>query len=415
MVHTKGISLIKSKSESKSLITGDETSEILDLGIHGYADSFFSPEDEDKASFGLPLICRLDTETGLIQTQVVTDPLERYSGVDYSYTSSNSETAKQHWISFAKHVRQRRSARDLRILEVGSNDGYLLSQFSYEASQITGVDASPYMSNLATSQGIQTFTGIFGEDQNLLEGLLEHAKSYDLIFANNVLNHSNNPVSFLKTVAKLLSKDGEFTFEVPYWLETIKSLHFDQIYHEHVTYLTVTSAEKLLEAAELYISNVEVVDYHGGSLRISATHKKPATLPNNLLYYKLQEDAEDLRNPLRYEIYFKEILKQKESFMNKLDAISISEDEVIFGIGAAAKANTLLTFYGLNREKIDFILDASKYKQGKITPITRIPIYADSHLESQIGGLGIILAWNIGDTIKKRLFEINPKIEVVGI
>jgi len=407
--------LIKSKSETKSLITGNETVEVLDLGVHGYADSFFSPEEEAKASLGLPLICRLDTETGLIQTQVVTDPIERYSGVDYSYTSSNSETAKQHWISFAEYVRRRRNTRELRILEVGSNDGYLLSQFSNEASQITGVDASPYMSNLATSQGVQTFTGIFGEDENLLEDLFERSKSYDLIFANNVVNHSNNPVSFLKTVAKLLSKDGEFTFEVPYWLETIKSLHFDQIYHEHVTYLTVTSAEKLLEAAELYISNVEVVDYHGGSLRISATHTKPTVMPNNILYHKSREDAEDLIDPLRYKVYFKEILKQRESFMNKLDAISLSEGEVIFGIGAAAKANTLLTFYGLNREKIDFILDASRYKQGKITPFTRIPIYADSHLESQLGGLGIILAWNIGDTIKKRLFEINPKIEVIGI
>ena len=415
MVHTRGISLIKSKSETNSLITGNETIQILDLGIHGYADSFFAPDEEAKASFGLPLICQLDTETGLVQTQVVTDPTERYSGVDYSYTSSNSETAKQHWMSFAEYIRNRISARGLRILEVGSNDGYLLSQFSNEASQITGVDASPYMSNLATSQGIQTFTGIFGEDENLLENLFERSKSYDLIFANNVLNHSNNPISFLKTVAKLLSKDGEFTFEVPYWLETIKSLHFDQIYHEHVTYLTVTSAEKLLEAADLYISNVEVVDYHGGSLRISATHTKPAVIPNNLLYFKSSEETEDLRNPLRYKIYFEEIVKKKEDFMNKLDAISISEDEIIFGIGAAAKANTLLTFYGLNREKIDFILDASKYKQGKITPITRIPIYADSHLESQLGGLGIILAWNIGDTIKKRLFEINPKIEVIGI
>jgi 2-polyprenyl-3-methyl-5-hydroxy-6-metoxy-1,4-benzoquinol methylase len=411
----KGISLIKSKSKTKSLITGNETIEILDLGIHGYADSFFSPEEEAKASFGLPLICRLDTETGLIQTQVVTDPIERYSGVDYSYTSSNSETAKQHWISFAEYIRQRRSARELRILEVGSNDGYLLSQFSNEASQITGVDASPYMSNLATSQGIKTFTGIFGEDENLLEELFERSKSYDLIFANNVLNHSNNPVSFLKTVAKLLSKDGEFTFEVPYWLETIKSLHFDQIYHEHVTYITVTSAEKLLEAAELYISNVEVVDYHGGSLRISATHSKPTVIPSNLLLHKSREDAEDLRNPLRYKIYFREILKQKETFMNKLDEILLSEDSMVFGIGAAAKANTLLTFYGLNREKIDFILDASRYKQGKITPITRIPIYADSHLKSLPGGLGIILAWNIGDTIRKRLLEINPKIEVIGI
>jgi SAM-dependent methyltransferase len=411
----KGISLIKSKSEVRSLITGSETVEIIDLGIHGYADSFFAPEEEEKASFGLPLICRLDVETGLVQTQIVTDPTDRYSGVDYSYTSSNSGTSKKHWIEFANYIRGRRSTQDSKILEVGSNDGFLLSQFRDNASQITGVDASPYMSNLATSQGIQTFAGIFGEDENLLGELIQHSKSYDLIFANNVLNHSNNPVSFVKNIAQLLSKDGEFTFEVPYWLETIKSLHFDQIYHEHVTYLTVTSAEKLLETAGLFISNIEIVDYHGGSLRISATLTKPALPPANLLLHKSLEDSEGLRDPLRYERYFSEILKQKEDFLMKLSKHADSQSEITFGIGAAAKANTLLTFYGLTKEKISFILDASIHKQGKITPITKIPIYPDSHLAQQEGGLGIILAWNIGDTIKKSLLEINPKIKVIGI
>jgi len=415
MVRTKGASLIASESEFKSLITGGETVEILDLGLHGYADSFFAPEEEEKASFGLPLICRLDAETGLVQTQVVTNPIDRYSGVDYSYTSSNSETARRHWNSFAQYVRQRRSARESRILEVGSNDGYLLSQFSNEASQITGVDASPYMSNLASEHGIWTAPGIFGEDENVLEELRDRSESYDLIFANNVLNHSNNPVSFVKTVASLLSKGGEFTFEVPYWLETVTSLHFDQIYHEHVTYLTVTSAEKLLETAQLHISNVELVDYHGGSLRISATHTKPDLTPTNLLRYKAMEESEDLRNPSRYERYFKQVLRQKEDFLMKLDGFSISEDEVVFGIGAAAKANTLLTFYGLDRDRINFILDASIYKQGKITPVTKIPIYSDSHLEAQAGGIGIMLAWNIGDTVKKNLLKINPNIEVIGI
>lgn len=411
----RGISLIKSKSEVKSLITGGETVEIINLGVHGYADSFFPPEEEEKASFGLPLICRLDVETGLVQTQIVTDPTDRYSGVDYSYTSSNSETSKKHWREFANYIQRRRSTRDLKILEVGSNDGFLLSQFMNDASQITGVDASPYMSKLATSQGIQTFAGVFGEDENLLGELIQRSKSYDLIFANNVLNHSNNPVSFVKNVAQLLSKNGEFTFEVPYWLETIKSLHFDQIYHEHVTYLTVTSAEKLLETAGLYISNIEIVDYHGGSLRISATLTKPELPPVNLLLHKSLEDSEGLRDPVRYERYFSEIMKQKEDFLMKLSKHTDAKSEITFGIGAAAKANTLLTFYGLTREKINFIVDASIHKQGKITPITKIPIYPDSHLAQQDGGLGIILAWNIGDTIKKSLLEINPKIKVIGL
>lgn len=411
----KDLRLIKSTSETKSLLTGNETVAILDLGVHGYADSFFAPTEIEKATFGLPLICRLDTETGLVQTQIMTDPIERYSGVDYSYTSSNSEVAKRHWINFANFAKSRRNIQESKILEIGSNDGFLLSQFLGEAIQLTGVDASPYMCNLATTLGIPTFEGVFGDDEDLSKMLMDRSKSYDLIFANNVLNHSNNPVSFVKNVANLLSRDGEFIFEVPYWLETIKSLHFDQIYHEHVTYLTVGSAEKLLETAGLYISSVEIVDYHGGSIRIAAGHTKSLVSVPNLLRYKEAEDFEGLRNPIRYEKYFSDILKQKDDFLLRLEKFPLAEGDVVFGIGAAAKANTLLTFYGLKSDKIDFILDASIHKQGKITPMTNIPIYPDSHLLGQSGGLGITLAWNIGDTIKKRLLEINPKIEVIGI
>ena len=97
--------MINAKSETRSLLTGNETIKILDLGLHGYADSFFNPTESEKASFGLPLICRLDPETGIVQTEIVTDPVDRYSGVDYSYTSSNSETAKEHWKEFARAVR----------------------------------------------------------------------------------------------------------------------------------------------------------------------------------------------------------------------------------------------------------------------------------------------------------------------
>ena len=229
------------------------------------------------------------------------------------------------------------------------------------------------------------------------------------------MNHSNNPVSFVKSVANLLSWDGEFIFEVPYWLETIKSLHFDQIYHEHVTYLTVRSAEKLLEMAGLHISSVEVVDYHGGSIRIAAGHAQSLVPVSNLRRYKDAEDFEDLRNPTRYEKYFSDISRRKDEFLSTLEGFPLEKDDAVFGIGAAAKANTLLTFYGLTNDKIDFILDASIHKQGKITPMTKIPIFPDSRLLGESGGVGITLAWNIGDAIKKKILEINPKVKVIGI
>ena len=407
--------LINSKSETKSLITGSETVKILDLGIHGYADSFFLPNEIEKASFGLPLVCRLDIETGLVQTETVTNPVERYSGVDYSYTSSNSVTAKQHWINFADALTSRRSLVNSKILEIGSNDGFLLSQFLGKAAKVVGVDASPYMVARANSAGIETHQGIFGLDSELALRLKELSNGFDVIIANNVLNHANDPVQFVKNVSEALALNGEFVFEVPYWLETVKSLHFDQIYHEHVTYLTAHSIEKLLETAGLFIEHIETVNYHGGSLRVIARHIKTIEIAPSLTRLKEIEEVEDLMNPSRYERYFKDILAQKERFLQQLKSYTLEEGSVIFGIGAAAKANTLLTFYGLDNSKIDFLLDASELKQGKITPITKIPIYPDSYLAKQKGGIGITLAWNIGESIKEKLLTLNRNIEVISI
>ena len=161
---------------------------------------------------------------------------------------------------------------NLNVLEIGSNDGYLLSLIQARKNKVLGVDASDFMANLASKSGVKTIAGIFGESQELHSEIEENSNTYEIIIANNVLNHSNNPINFVNSVKKLLSQDGIFVFEVPYWLETVKSLHFDQVYHEHVTYFSVKAAKELLKVADLEIIDVEVVNYHGGSLRVTATH-----------------------------------------------------------------------------------------------------------------------------------------------
>jgi len=405
----KEVIQIKYISNPNSLVSGVPTSQILNLGNHGFADSFFPKKDYDKAGESVPLICQLDKETGLIQLLNFTQPSERYGNVDYSYTSSNSRTSRAHWREFADYLFSKFSYRGSTVLEIGSNDGFLLEVLQKNGYRVLGVDASNSMSNFAKAKGINTITGIFGESEQIFNELIDFSKFYNIIIANNVLNHSNDPINFIKHVKKLLSNDGVFVFEVPYWFQTIKSLHFDQIYHEHITYFTVKSVREMLKIVGLKIIDVEVVDYHGGSLRVIAGHTNSSK--ENLVEDMIEmETKEGLFSVSRYEKYFIDISTARDKFMEQVEK-SMELGKTFFGIGAAAKANTLLTFYGLDSSYLNFILDASKFKQGKITPVTKIPIYDDSHVINMIDTVGVLLAWNIGGEVRKKILSINPNVE----
>ena len=205
-----------------------------------------------------------------------------------------------------------------------------------------------------------------------------------------------------------MTDKGVFVFEVPYWLETIKSFRFDQIYHEHITYLTIESSEALLNRCGLKIIDAKVVNYHGGSLRIVASKRGVFSKRGEKLL--TTEAGYNLKDLSTYKNYMLELELRKKTFLEKLEnRLSIS-NQFAFGVGAAAKANTFLTYYGLDNTKVKFILDGSKYKQGKLTPVTRIPVVSDEMVKTIDSGLGIILAWNISDRLKYQLHAINPNL-----
>ena len=400
--------MIKYQSTIKSLISNAETIPIIDLGEHGFADSFFRKNSISEASQTAPLICRLDDYSGLVQVENLTSAEDRYNYVDYAYTSSNSQVSKDHWFELINSVNDRKALHSLKILEIGSNDGFLLGIAKSYTNKLVGIDASDYMTNLANKSGINKIKGVFGESPDLIEVLKTEYYNFDLIFANNVVNHSNNPIKFISDVANLLSSDGIFVFEVPYWLETIKSYRFDQIYHEHVTYFSIESAEFLLNLCGLYINDVQVVKYHGGSLRIYASRNQSSS-SEKIDLLKIEKTFK-LKEKSTYVNYSSKIAKIKDDFLNKLDERNY---KCIFGIGAAAKANTFLTYYGFNENKMNFILDSSPFKQGKITPVTKIPIVPDDFVKTLKEGTGIVLAWNLNMSLKNKLINLNDRLEFI--
>lgn len=412
MDRMKETNLIEYRSNRESLISGAPTTKIVDLGNHGFADSFFRPDQKELATFAFPLICRLDTESGLVQAENLTNSMDRYGLVDYSYTSSNSITSQNHWRNFLKDINLRKKLKESMILEIGSNDGYLLGEAKKNYTpHVLGVDASPFMVELANSKGILSLNGVFGETKNLEDNIRKHYSEFDFIFANNVLNHSNSPIEFLKNVGKFLKKDGMFIFEVPYWLSTIKSLRFDQIYHEHVTYLTIESSSNLLQAAGLSIIDVEIVDYHGGSIRVYAGHAGIET-STNLINLLQKESKYKLKEIETYTKYMSKIDIRKTELLALIG--SMCTDYTVFGIGAAAKANTFLTYYGFSSVNMAFLLDSSQYKVGKLTPVTQIPIIEDENVMNIGPGLGLILAWNLASPLKAKLLELNSELVFIN-
>jgi SAM-dependent methyltransferase len=362
----------------------------------------------DEASVAAPLICRLDKYSGLIQVENLTFADDRYNYVDYAYTSSNSQISRDHWSEFITSVDNRKRLNSSKVLEIGSNDGFLLRLAKAYTNNIVGIDASDYMVNMANRSGIKTIKGIFGESPEVIESLKKEYNDFDFIFANNVVNHSNNPIKFISDITRVIANDGILVFEVPYWLETIKTYRFDQIYHEHITYFSIESAEFLLNKCGLYINDVQVVDYHGGSLRIYASlNNARSKAMDDLLEiergFKLKEES-------TYVEYSNKIIRIKDNFLEKIEQKNY---KCIFGIGAAAKANTFLTYYGFNQKSMRFILDSSPFKQGKITPVTKIPIVADDFVSTLNEGTGIVLAWNLGASLKTKLLGINSNLEFI--
>jgi len=388
---------------------------IIDLGNQPYADTFVHEKNLYDMLPVYNLSCDLCEECGQVQTTTITDPSERYNMVDYSYTSSNSSVATNHWKEYSaeviKKVFPNKQSNDTRVCEIGSNDGYLLSLFQKIGSKVLGIDASEHVANIAKNNGIPTIQCIFDYEKS--HEILENAEKFDLVMANNVFNHSDNPNSFAKGANNLLNEGGHFIFEVPYWKNTVDSHKIDQVYHEHVSYFTALSVRNIMEKSNFEVVDIEVVDYHGGSLRVYA--KKTSDNMNHCdqLLHMIKKESYLLEKET-YEKLGKDIKNKKLLFLKDILKIKNDKKIPIIAIGAAAKGNTFLNYMNLNSSIIDYVTDSSVYKQGKCTPLTNIKIVSDDVLLKYDEVYAIILSWNLSNKIKEKLRLINNKIKFIN-
>ena len=401
--------IFKSRYIDKCLITGKPVTKVLDLGQHAYADTFIAEEQVGWSEPVFPLQVNLCEESGHLQLGYTSDAEERYNLYSYSYTSSNSAFSRTHWDEYAEEVESKFRPRNL-VVEVGSNDGYLVGQFANNECNVLGVDLAKSMCDLAESRGVPTIQNAFSESVG--RDILSKHGNADVVIANNVLNHANDPVDFVKGAAALIGTSGVFIFEMPYWLAMIQSGRFvDQVYHEHISYFTAKSVKEMLSKADLVVKDIKVVDYHGGSLRVTAAHKSN----NSESIYVNAFIGEETRDGLFDVDFYKKLtdkfVKQRDEWLSKFYRFKEEHPNApIIGIGAAAKANTWLTWHGLNKNDLACITDASEFKQGKYTPLSRIPIAGDEVFAEYSQPCALVLSWNIGERLKEAIRNINPNV-----
>jgi len=396
------------------ICNSDNISQIIDLGMHSFADSFIEQQQLGQSEPIYPLKCFLCNECGQVQTECVTDPYDRYNLYSYSYTSSNSAFSRNHWEHYAAEMLEKLPIdKSSFILEIGSNDGFLLDQFKNVGYKVLGVDPSGYIAKLANDRGINTIVDLFNSDVGQ-QVTTQHGRP-KLIVANNVFNHSNDPAEFISTVNNILDPKGYFVYELPYWFDTIKSGRLDQIYHEHVSYFTMKSSKKLLQQAGMVITDVDFVDYHGGSIRVFAAKAAPDVKESEKVARIISDETEfGLFRLEMYEDLMQKTLQKRNMFLKTIYEIK-SKQIPIVAVGAAAKGNTMLSFCNLDHTVIDYVTDASPHKQGKYTPLTRIPICGDDILANYDDVYALILTWNIAHIIKPILSKINPKVSFLEI
>jgi SAM-dependent methyltransferase len=391
--------------------------EIVNLGMHPMADTFIPADRLDEGDRVYPLICDLCEHCGQVQLRTVTNPAERYAEYDYSYTSSNSKTSQNHWLEYAATVAGMIGLQsEDAVVEVGSNDGFLTEQFQILGCKSMGVDPSPAMARFAEQRGVSTLIGLFGQE---CAGEVEKTlgRKPRLITANNVFNHANDPLDFAQGVKALLAPGGVFVFELPYWMQSVVQRKFDQIYHEHVSYLTVKYAVNLFKSAGLCVNHVDEVDYHGGSIRVFVGHEPATYAVKNpglsVERFVEMETQAGLFDRATYKLFMTQIENSRNRFLREIYRLKL-EGQPVVCVGAAAKGNTFLNYYNLDASVIDYVTDSSPSKIGKYTPRTRIPICGDIELAEYESVHAIILSWNLSAALQNILKKINPRIQFLN-
>ncbi|MEK1895657.1 MAG: class I SAM-dependent methyltransferase [Rhizobium sp.] len=373
------------------------TTVVADLGSTPWSNSFLPDAAAIAKERSFPLKVMVCAECFLVQT-TENVPADEIFNADYAYLSSFSTSWLEHAKRYAEMMTERfELSAASTVVEVASNDGYLLQYFAAQGIQVLGVEPAANAAKIAESRGVATKMAFFGRET--AQALVESGVRADVTAANNVLAHVPDIADFVSGFAILLKPDGVSTFEFPHLLTMIDGIQFDTIYHEHYSYMSLLAVERIFGACGLKVFDVEEIPTHGGSLRVFAQKAQGArAVTDRLLALRAKEEAFGLKEMATYERFGTRIEGVCEEFKTFLRQAKVA-GKTVAAYGAAAKGNTFLNVCGVNADDIVFVVDRSDIKQGKLLPGSHIPVYAPSHIEIAKPDYLVILPWNLTEEI----------------
>lgn len=368
----------------------------LPLGDHPAANDFLRPEKLDQPDRRYPLDTHACLACGLIQ---VPDQLPSDFYVDYVYIPSASTTMPKHFAALAERFRNELiTAPGQLVVDIGCNDGLLLSACKDQGLKVLGVDPSANIAELARARGIEVFNAYFTRDS--AHEILARYGPAQVIVTTNTLNHIDDLHGFMEGIETLLAPEGTFVIEVPQALTCVEFNEFDTVYHEHLSVFSVTSVEAIGRPHGLQVVDIDDLPIHGGSMRLYLRRHGPAK-PVVAQWLKRERDA-GLFEQATYVAHAARVETMRQTLMALLHDLK-RQGKKLAGYGAPAKGNTLLNYFGIGPDLLDYLADRNALKQGRWSPGMRIPVVSPQVIAETRPDYLLILAWNFADEIMEQL------------
>ncbi|MBK8092702.1 MAG: methyltransferase domain-containing protein [Verrucomicrobiaceae bacterium] len=368
---------------------------VIDLGLQPLANNLLHTEDLGKPEPRFPLAVFVCADCWLMQITETVPPVDLFS--DYIYFSSFSDAMLRHSkAAVQKHREEKNLGKESFVVEIASNDGYLLKNLVGAGIPCLGFEPAANIAEVARENGVETHCEFFG--QSTASAVREQKGRADLILGNNVFAHAPDTNDFVAGVAELLQPDGWCVFEFPYGVEMIEKAEFDTIYHEHVYYFTLTPLIPLFKRHGMDVFHTECLPIHGGSLRLYACRSGAESIRSSVT----ETLASETRLGVSSASYYQRFSDQAAQV--KADLVQFLEEQKrggkrIAAYGASAKGSTLLNYIGIAAQTLEFIADRSTYKQGRLSPGLHIPIVAAEELAARSPDYAVLLVWNFAEEV----------------